>query len=73
MGANSTNQETNFDSTDAYNSIIAKELISTGNPSSSLLYAEVRTNEMPLPPYAPLPAAQQNLILEWIKQGALNN
>jgi hypothetical protein len=73
MGANSTNLETNFDSDSAYYTITKKGLISTGNPSSSLLYVEVRTNEMPLQPYAPLPASQQTLILEWIEQGAQNN
>ena len=73
LGANSINQETNFDADSEYYTITKKGLVSTSNPSSSLLYVEVRTNEMPLQPYSPLPASQQNLILEWIEQGALNN
>jgi len=72
-GANSTNQETNFDSDSAYYTINKKGLISTVNPSSSLLYVEVRSLEMPLQPYAPLSASDQQLILDWIEQGAQNN
>jgi len=76
LGANSLNLETNFDSSDAYNTIISKNLVSTSDPSSSLLYVEVSGNgiaEMPKPPAAALSAGQQALILQWIKQGALNN
>jgi len=73
VGANGLNLQTNFDSDSAYYTLFAKNLVSTSNPSSSLLYVEVRTNEMPLQPFSPLPLSQQNLILEWIEQGALNN
>jgi hypothetical protein len=73
MGANGTNLQTNFDPDSAYATIISKGLISTSNPSSSLLYVEVRTNEMPLQPFNPLSVNQQNLILDWIEQGAQNN
>ena len=71
--ANSLNLGTALDSADAYTTIIAKELVSTSNPSSSLLYVEVQSGEMPKPPAAALAASQQALILEWIKQGAKNN
>ena len=73
FGANSTNQYVDLDSAVAYTTLFAKELISTANPSSSLLYVEVRSNEMPIAPIAPLSATQQALILDWIKQGARNN
>ena len=76
LGANSLNQETSLDSTDAYNTIISKRLISPADPSASLLYVEVNGNgiaEMPKPPAAAIPANQQKMILDWIKQGAKNN
>ena len=71
--ANSLNLGTALDSADAYTTIIAKKLVSTSTPSSSLLYVEVQSGEMPKPPAAALPAGQQALILEWIQQGAKNN
>lgn len=75
LGANSTNQFVNLDSSDAYNTIVAKGLVSTSSPSSSLLYVEVEGSqpEMPKPPNAPLSSSQQTLILDWIEQGAKNN
>jgi len=73
LGANSTNLQTNFDSDSAYYTITHKGLISTTNPTSSLLYSEVQSHEMPIAPVPSLSSAQQNLILEWIQQGALNN
>jgi hypothetical protein len=73
MGASSLNQYTNFDSDSAYYTISEKNLVSVANPGASLLYAEVEQQEMPLQPYAPLSAANQSLILEWIQQGAKNN
>ena len=73
LGGNGINQNVNLDSADAYHTIIVKELVSTANPQASLLYSEVRSNEMPPPPAASLSAEQQTLILYWIEQGALNN
>ena len=73
LGANGTNDEINFDSSAAYNSIITKHLVSTGNPSSSILYVEVSSGIMPKSPYNALSTTQINLILDWIKQGAANN
>jgi hypothetical protein len=75
LGANSTNLGINLDSSDAYNSIVSKNLISTTNPSSSLLYVEIEgaQPEMPKYPNAPLSTSQQALILDWIQQGAKNN
>ena len=75
-GANSFNLQTDFDSSIAYNTLISRGLISTGNPSSSLLYVEVSGTgiaEMPKPPLPALSASQQSLILDWIEQGAKNN
>ncbi len=73
LGGNGVNQNVNLDSAYAYNTIIVKELVSTTSPQASLLYTEVRSNEMPRPPTPPLSASQQALILYWIEQGALNN
>jgi hypothetical protein len=73
LGANGTNQNIDLDSAIAYATIISKNLVSVADPQSSLLYVEVNSGEMPKPPSAPLTASQQSLILEWIKEGALNN
>ena len=75
-GANALNQETDLDSAAAYATIISRGLISTSNPSASLLYVEIAGSsiaEMPKPPTPALSAAEQSLILNWIKQGAKNN
>ena len=73
LGGNGVNQNVDFDSANAYHTIIVKELVSTTNPQASLLYTEVRSNEMPPPPAPSISANQQQLILYWIEQGALNN
>jgi len=73
LGANGANQNIDLDSAAAYSTIVAKGLVSTSDPQSSLLYVEVNSDEMPKPPSAPLSARDQALILNWIKQGALNN
>ena len=73
LGANGANDEINFDSSAAYNTIISKRLVATANPTASLLYVEISTGVMPKAPYSALSAAQINLILDWIKQGAGNN
>ena len=73
LGANNANDEVNLDSSVAYNTIITKHLVATGNPTASLLYVEISTGIMPKAPYSALSPAQLNTILYWIKQGALNN
>lgn len=73
LGANGGNQDVALDSSEAYASIMAKGLVSVSDPASSLLYVEVFSDEMPKPPAAPLSAAEQALLLNWIKQGAQNN
>jgi len=72
-GASSLNLQTNFDADSAYYTLFAKQLVSTANPTASLVYTEVVSHEMPLAPYAPLSSADQALILQWIQQGASNN
>ncbi len=57
----------------AYNSLIAKHEIYTANPSGSNLYLEISNGEMPKPPTPSLSNYQQQLVLEWITQGANNN
>ena len=73
LGANSTNDNLTLDSAGAYASIMAKNLVSTSNPGSSLLFVEVSTGVMPKYPYTKLSSSQQNIILQWITQGAKNN
>ncbi len=76
IGASSLNKEVDLDSAIAYHTLFSRGLISTSNPSSSLLYVEVLGTTsalMPKPPAAALSAAQQSLILNWISKGALNN
>ena len=67
------NRGVNFDSADAYASILKRELVSVSHPTSSLLYVQVATGIMPLSPYPKLSNDQQLLILRWIEQGAQNN
>ncbi len=57
----------------AYSSLMAKHETYTANPSGSNLYIEISNGEMPKPPTASLSSYQQQLILEWITQGASNN
>ncbi len=73
LGANNGNAHINFDSTAAYATIFEKQLVSTGNPTASLLYVEISTGIMPKAPYSTLSPAQISTILNWIKQGAINN
>ena len=73
LGANNTNLQVNLDSGAAYNTIIAKQLINTSNPTASLLYVELSNGIMPKAPYRALSSIQVSLILDWIKQGGLNN
>ncbi len=73
LGANNGNDHISFDSSEAYNSIIAKHLVSAGAPTASLLYVEVSTGIMPKAPYPALSSSQISAILDWIKQGAQNN
>jgi hypothetical protein len=75
-GTSSYNHYIDLDSAMAYETIITKNLVSTANPLSSILYTQIAGNGiafMPKPPAAALSLAQQNLILNWIEQGALNN
>ncbi len=64
-----------LDSSVAYVSITTNKdhLLLGSSPTATLLYTEVESGEMPKPPNSPLSANQISLILNWIKQGALNN
>ena len=57
----------------AYNSLMAKQETYTVNPPGSHLYIEITNGNMPKPPAASLSSYQQQLVLKWITQGALNN
>jgi hypothetical protein len=72
-GASSPAAGLNLTPVSAYNSLMAKHETYTANPSGSNLYIEVSNGEMPKPPAASLSGYQQQLILEWITQGASNN
>ena len=49
-----------------------QNLVSTSNPTSSILYTEVNTGKMP-EGSSKLPAADITKILTWIQEGAKNN
>ncbi len=55
----------------SYDKIISTGGVKAGNPNGSELYEKISEGEMP--PSGPLAAAQQQLIYDWIKQGAKNN
>ena len=63
----------NLTSTSAYSSLMAKNETYTINPTGSNLYIEIANGEMPKPPAANLSSYNQQLVLKWIQQGALNN
>ncbi len=72
-GTSNAGDNMDFDSSAAYHTISSKGLINYSNLTSSLLYVEISSGLMPKSPYNLLPAAQSNLILDWINQGAKNN
>ncbi|NDC41342.1 MAG: hypothetical protein EBZ77_07310 [Chitinophagia bacterium] len=72
-GATNKGDNMNFDSSAAYNTIVAQKLVNTSEPLHSLLYVEVYTGNMPKAPYTKLTDADLNKILSWIIQGAQNN
>jgi hypothetical protein len=63
----------NLTATSAYGSLMAKHETYTVNPSGSNLYIEVTNGNMPKPPATSLSSYEQQLILKWITQGAINN
>ena len=62
-----------LDTPGVYANLFSKQLINTATPQASMLYAQVSSGVMPKAPYPAITTAQQNLILNWIKQGANNN
>jgi len=71
IGATNDNGHIDLSDSVAYNTIISKGLVNTASPTSSLMYSEIQTGFMP--PGMHLPANEAKEILDWIKQGALNN
>jgi uncharacterized membrane protein len=57
----------------AYANLINKHEIYVANPSGSNLVILIAGLQMPKPPAAPLTDYEQQLILNWIQQGAMNN
>ena len=72
-GSKNTGDNVDLDSSAAYSSIAAKQLVMVSNPAASLLYVEISSGIMPKAPNSPLSASQISLVLTWIKQGAQNN
>ncbi len=54
-----------------YDKVISTGEVKAGNPSGSEIYEKIQEGEMP--PSNPLSAYQQQLIFDWITQGAKNN
>ena len=48
-------------------------LVNTDDPESSVLYQKLITKVKPMPPEETLHEAKQQIILQWIVQGALDN
>jgi hypothetical protein len=59
----------------AYNSVKLLDIVNTDNPESSVLYLKLTGKLIPAMPPNGLsnPSNINNLVLAWIKQGALNN
>lgn len=55
----------------AYDKIISTGEVKAGDPEGSELYEVIQEGEMP--PSGPMASSQQQLIYDWIKQGAKNN
>ena len=48
-------------------------LIDTVEDESSILYQRMNSTSKPMPPSGKLATGEEQLVLEWIKQGALDN
>jgi hypothetical protein len=68
-------QPPDLEAADAYNSLKALNMLNLTNPQSSLIYERLSGAVKPsMPMNAPNnPSNINNLVLAWIKQGALNN
>jgi hypothetical protein len=55
----------------AYNALLLGNFVNVQNPENSVLYIQVKTDNMP--PDKPLSTKEKNLILVWIKEGARDN
>ena len=73
VGASNLNDNVDLSDSMAYSTITSKGLVYPSSPAASILYNQVATGAMPKDPYAKLSAAQKDLILNWIQQGAKNN
>ena len=73
VGADNLNKHVDLTDSMAYNTITTKGLVNTATPAASVLYNQIQTGIMPKAPYSKLSAAQINLVLNWIQQGAKNN
>jgi len=57
----------------AYNSIISMGLVNTSTPENSTIYWHPNSNNATVHAWKKYTAAQAQLVLQWIEQGALNN
>ena len=65
----------NLDSAFAYQNLFAtgSGYIDTTDPTSSLLYSQMRSVSLPMPPTGLLDSCTTKMVLKWITQKALNN
>jgi hypothetical protein len=55
---------------DSLRTLLADQFVQPGNPHSPLLYVLEGTERRRMPPDAPLPAADVELIRAWVEEGA---
>lgn len=60
-------------SVNAWSDLWLYGLVDTVDDESSILYQRMYSTSNPMPPSGKLPGGEDQLVLEWIKQGAQNN
>ncbi len=73
IGSYNFNDHVDLDSNNVYITLTTKGLVNTQNPTASILYTQINSGIMPKYPASKLSDNQIILILNWIKQGAINN
>jgi len=66
-------QAPDFTSANAYNSIKTMNLVNTAAPETSIIYTEPNPANTSVHTWKKYSAAEAQLVLTWIQQGALNN
>ncbi len=73
IGSYNFNDHVDLDSNNAYYTLITRGLVNTQYPTASILYTQINGGIMPKYPASKLSDYQITIILNWIKQGAINN